>query len=398
MPDNAEFVLAIGAFLLLGLAADALGRRTVVPRVTLILFCGILIGDEVLALIPDVLHGRFPLIADMALMMVGFLLGGRLRLDALKAEGAQVLWISIIAALGTTALVTLALRLLGVPMAPALLLGCVAAATAPAATLDTLMVYGSEGRFSRMLGAIVAIDDAWALILFSLGLAFIGLMNGDNQLTGTFQEIAWDLGGAIALGAVIGLPAAYLTGRVRPGQPMLMEALGLVLLCGGLALTLEVSYLIACMTMGAVIANLAAHHDYPFHEIENIEWPFMVVFFMLAGASLELSALLQVGLVAIVFVAARVIGKIAGAAAGAGVSGAGPLVTRWMGVALLPQAGVAIGMALLAGERYPAYQDVILPVVIGTTVIFELTGPIATRVALARATQSERVEEGSAPG
>jgi len=398
MPDNAEFVLAIGAFLLLGLAADALGRRTVVPRVTLILFCGILIGDEVLALIPDVLHGRFPLIADMALMMVGFLLGGRLRLDALKAEGAQVLWISIIAALGTTALVTLALRLLGVPMAPALLLGCVAAATAPAATLDTLMVYGSEGRFSRMLGAIVAIDDAWALILFSLGLAFIGLMNGDNQLTGTFQEIAWDLGGAIALGAVIGLPAAYLTGRVRPGQPMLMEALGLVLLCGGLALTLEVSYLIACMTMGAVIANLAAHHDYPFHEIENIEWPFMVVFFMLAGASLELSALLHVGLVAIVFVAARVIGKMAGAAAGAGLSGAGPLVTRWMGMALLPQAGVAIGMALLAGERYPAYQDVILPVVIGTTVIFELTGPIATRVALARATQSERVEEGSAPG
>jgi Kef-type K+ transport system membrane component KefB len=398
MPDNAEFLLAIGAILLLGLAADVLGRRTVVPRVTLILFCGILIGDEVLGLIPDVLHGRFPLIADMALMMVGFLLGGRLRLDALKAEGAQVLWISIIAALGTTALVTLALRLLGVPMAPALLLGCVAAATAPAATLDTLMVYGSEGRFSRMLGAIVAIDDAWALILFGLGLAFIGLMNGDNQLTGTFQEIAWDLGGAIALGAVIGLPAAYLTGRVRPGQPMLMEALGLVLLCGGLALTLEVSYLIACMTMGAVIANLAAHHDYPFHEIENIEWPFMVVFFMLAGASLELSALLHVGLVAIVFVAARVIGKMAGAAAGAGLSGAGPLVTRWMGMALLPQAGVAIGMALLAGERYPAYQDVILPVVIGTTVIFELTGPIATRVALARATQSERVEQGSAPG
>ncbi|TNF87466.1 MAG: cation:proton antiporter [Gammaproteobacteria bacterium] len=396
MSDNAEFVLSIGAFLLLGLAADVLGRRTVIPRVTLILCCGILIGDEMLGLIPDVLLGRFPLIADMALMMVGFLLGGRLRLAALKADGAQVMWISIVAALGTMALVTLVLRLLGVHMAPALLLGCVAAATASAATLDTLMVYGTEGRFTRLLSAIVAIDDAWALILFSLGLAAIGLMSGENHIAGTLQEVAWDIGGAILVGGVIGLPAAYLTGRVRPGQPMLMEALGLVLLCGGTALMLEVSYLIACMTMGVVIANLAAHHDYPFHEIENIEWPFMVVFFMLAGASLELAALLQVGLVAVAFVAARVIGKIAGAAIGAAVSGAGSVVTRWMGLALLPQAGVAIGMALLAGERYPAYQDVILPVVIGTTVIFELSGPIATRISLSRAARAEQAEEGTA--
>lgn len=392
MSDNAEFLLSIGAFLLLGLAADVLGRRTIVPRVTLILCCGIVIGDQALALIPDVLQERFPLIADMALMMVGFLLGGRLRLDALRADGPQVLWISIIAALGTTLLVTLALLLLGVPLTPAILLGCVASATAPAATLDTLMVYGGEGRFSRLLAAIVAIDDAWALILFSLGLAAIGLLNGDNHLAGTVHAVGWDIGAAVVLGGVIGLPAAYLTGRVRPGQPMLMEALGLVLLCGGIALAIEVSFLIACMTMGAVIANLAAHHDYPFHEIENIEWPFMVVFFMLAGASLELFALAEVGLIALVFVVARALGKMLGSAAGAGISHAGSTVTRWMGMALLPQAGVAIGVALLACERYPEYQDVILPVVIGTTVIFELTGPVATRVALTRAARAEAPE------
>ena len=157
-----------------------------------------------------------------------------------------------------------------------------------------------------------------------------------------------------------------------------------------MALAVEVSFLIACMNMGAVITNLAAHHDYPFHEIENIEWPFMVVFFMLAGASLELFALAEVGMVAVVFVLVRVAGKTLGAALGAGVSGAGPVVSRWMGIALLPQAGVAIGMALIASERYPEYRDLILPVVIGTTVLFELTGPVATRIALARATAAER--------
>ena len=391
MSANAEFLLAIGAFLLLGLAADALGRRTIVPRVTVILCCGVLIGDEVLNLVPESLYLRFPLIADMALMMVGFLLGGRLRFDSLRSDGPQVFWISVVAALATTILVTIALQLLGLPLAAALLLGCVAAATAPAATLDVLLVHGSEGRFARLLAAIVAIDDAWALILFSLGLAAIGLMNGESQLLAALQAVGWDIGGAVLVGGLIGLPAAYLTGRVRSGQPMLMEALGLVLLCGGIALALEVSFLIACMTMGAVIANLAAHHDYPFHEIENIEWPFMVVFFMLAGASLELFALAEVGLVAVVFVLVRVIGKTLGAALGAGMSGAGSVVSRWMGIALLPQAGVAIGMALIASERFPAYQDVILPVVIGTTVLFELTGPVATRVALARASAAESV-------
>jgi Kef-type K+ transport system membrane component KefB len=173
---------------------------------------------------------------------------------------------------------------------------------------------------------------------------------------------------------------------------MLMEALGLVLLCGGLAIALEVSYLIACMAMGAVIANLAVHHDYPFHEIENIEWPFMVVFFVLAGAKLELAGLALVSVVAAVYLLTRVVGKIAGAAIGAAISQAGRPVKRWMGTAMLPQAGVPIGMALLAGERFPEYRDVILTVVIGTTVVFELAGPVATRFALSRASKEEAGE------
>lgn len=392
MPEHAILLLAIGTFLLLGLAADAVGRHTVIPRVTLILLCGITIGEQMLDLIPEPLYARFPLVTDLALMMVGFLLGGRLQLNALKADGPQVLWISVLAALGATALVTAVLMVAGLPAAPAILFGCVAAATAPAATLDTVLVYGGESRFGRLLGAIVAIDDVWALLLFSMGLASVGLLDGDRHMTGALLEVGYDLGGALLLGVVIGLPAAYLTGRLRPGQPVLMEALGLVLLCGGLALMLEVSYLIACMTMGATIANLATHHDYPFHEIENIEWPFMVVFFMLAGATLEVGTLGQVGVFAGLFVLARVLGKVAGAAAGATLSHAGPAVTRWMGLSLLPQAGVPIGMALLAGERYPHYQDLILTIVIGTTVIFEVTGPVATRYALV---QSRRMEAGT---
>jgi Kef-type K+ transport system membrane component KefB len=158
----------------------------------------------------------------------------------------------------------------------------------------------------------------------------------------------------------------------------------MVLLCGGLAMWLDVSFLLAAMVMGAVVANLARHHKRPFHAIENIEWPFMIVFFILAGASLRLGALSQIGIIGTAYVILRFAGRLAGAWAGGKISRADPLTTRWMGMALMPQAGVAMGMALVATQRFPEFSDIILPIVISSTVLFELIGPLMTRRALVR--------------
>lgn len=383
MHPTAEFLLALGAIFLLGLAADYLGRHTFLPRVTVLLALGILIGNHGLDMIPQTLVQRFDLIADMALLMIGFLLGGRLTLRSLRRMGTPLLSISLSAALGASLLVAGALHLAGMPTDIAILLGCIAAATAPAATTDTVLEADSRSPFAQLLLAVVAIDDLWALLLFSLGLALVSLLNGGDTY-GALLHAGYEVGGAVVLGLAIGLPAAYLTGRLKPGQPILTEALGLVFACGGAALWLDVSYLIAAIVMGSVIANLARHHDYPFHEIENIEWPFMVIFFMLAGASLEIAALATLGLFGLVYLLARSLGKIAGAGLGALLSSAGKPVSCWMGLALLPQAGVAIGMGLIAASRFPDYRQTILSLVIGTTVVFELVGPVLTRVALRR--------------
>ena len=385
MHQTAEIFIAIGAMLLLGLAADAVGKRTFLPRVTLLLACGMAIGDSGVGLIPQSVTANFELIANVALMMVGFLLGGKLTVDLFQRAGRQLTWISVAAAVGTAALVTVALVALGTPPTVAVLLGCIAAATDAAATADTVLESGRDTVFARLLLAIVAIDDAWALILFSLGLAIAALLNGVNGVAGSVLGASYEILGALLLGGVIGVPAAKLTGRIKPGQPMLTEALGLVFLCGGAALWLDVSFLIATMTMGSVIANLAKHHEYPFHEIENVEWPFMVVFFMLAGVSLQLDALTGLGALGGVYLISRVAGKILGAWLGAKAGKAESAVRRWVGVALLPQAGVAIGMALIAAEQYPEFRQTILPVVIASTVLFELAGPVFTRIALARA-------------
>ncbi len=373
-------MLTIGGILLLGLVTSAIGRRTFLPRVTLLLVFGAIIGSNGLDWIPAEISRRFELVADVALLMVGFLLGEKLAFRSIRQFAAPMLWISVSAALVTAALVSLGLMWAGLPNSIAIVLGCIAAATAPAAVLDVAMESGTDNPFRNLLLAIVAIDDAWALLLFGFGVAIATAATETNAIMMVLREI----GGGAALGLLLGLPAAYLTGRLRQGQPILSEALGIVFVCGGLAIWLEVSFLIAAMVMGAVIANLAKHHEYPFHAIENIEWPFMVVFFVLAGATLELAALRDVGLIGGIYILCRAIGKILGARIGAELARVDKKTRNWMGPALLPQAGVAIGMALVASNHLPEHRQTLLSIVIGSTVFFEIIGPVFTRMALKR--------------
>ena len=157
-----------------------------------------------------------------------------------------------------------------------------------------------------------------------------------------------------------------------------------MLVCGGMALLFGVSHLIAAMTMGCVIVNRAKHHKYPFHALEGVESIFLVIFFVLAGVSLDLEALKGVGLLASSYVLARIFGKCLGGWLGGQVAGVDAKTKRWIGPAMLPQAGVAIGMALVACAELPDYEQVMLPIVISSTVIFEIVGPIVTKFAIRR--------------
>ncbi len=382
MEDLAKTLITLGGLFLVGLATDLLGRRTPLPRVTLLLIFGFLIGPSVFDLLPDLSERWFPMVADMALVMVGFLLGGKLTVPSFRRHGRRILWISVAVVVLTAAVMLVGLLILGFRVEIALLLAGIATSTAPAATTDVAHELRAHGRFTRTLLGIVAVDDAWGLIMFSLLLAVVLALTGQGSASEILLLALWEIGGAFLLGVALGIPMAYLTGRIQPGEPTLAEALGVVLLCGGIALWLDVSFLLASMVLGAVVANLARHHRRPFHAIEGIEWPFLILFFVLAGASLHIEALAAVGFVGAAYILLRIIGRVLGVWAGAALSNADALTRRWMGIALMPQAGVALGMALVAAQRFPDLSDIILPVVIGATVLFEVIGPVLTRRAL----------------
>ncbi len=384
MEDGYTVLVVFGGILLVGLAADYMGQRTAFPRVTTILLFGALIGPEALNFIPRLLLDNFNIIAQITLIMVGFLLGERMALQELRQIGRGALVISITAAVITWLMVWFGLMAVGSGIEIALLLGCIAAATSPEAVVDVVVESGAKSRFAKRLLAIVALDDAWALLLFSVGIALVMALHGTDGADSPVLFVLREIFGAILLGVVIDLPASYLTGRIRPGQPMLTEALGLVFLAGGLAIALEVSYLITAMTMGVVIAIFARHHERPFRAIEGLEWPLLAIFFVLAGASLDFEALLAIGWIGCAYVLFRTVGKVVGAWVGGGLSRVGTTERFWTGAALLPQAGAAMGMALVASSQFPAYRQILLPIVIGSTVLFEIVGPIVTRRAINR--------------
>ncbi len=377
-----KILIMLGLLFLLGLLTDLLGRRTPLPRVTLLLLAGFTIGPSGLDVLPDFREEWFPVITDIALSMVGFLLGHHLTLSSLKRRGKIVLGISIVAVLGTAMFVLVGLLLVGVRPELALILAGIAPATAPAATLDVIREVHAKGEFAKILENVVAIDDAWGLLLFSVLLTIAQILYGPGTSWDMLLLGSWEIGGALLLGLLIGIPMAYVTGRIKPGEPTQAEALGFVLLCGGLAIWWHVSFILAGMVLGTTVANLARHHRRPFTAIEGIEWPFMILFFILAGASFQIHALQSIGTIGAAYILFRLIGRVIGAWWGGLIGGANKFIRNWMGLALWPQAGVAIGMALLASQHFPELKDTILSVVIGSTIIFELIGPMMTRKAL----------------
>jgi Kef-type K+ transport system membrane component KefB len=386
--EASSLLIAIGVLFLAGLALDRIGRIVHVPRVTLLILLGAFLGPPLLDVLPLAVGGSADLFTPIALSVVAFLLGGTLKRETLTAHGREIVVVSLCVVVVTIALVSSGLALLGAPLALALVLGGMSSATDPAATQDVVLQSGRMGRFEINLLGIVAIDDAWGLLAFSLILTLVGTIVG-GETAAALTHGLWEGAGAVLLGLAVGLPGAYLTGRVKPGEPTLIEALGLVFLCAGLALWLEVSFLLTGMVAGAVIANLASHHERPFHEIERIEWPFMLLFFVMAGASLELEHLSEVGLIGVAYVALRIASRFVGGWLGGRLARLPSREGALTGLALMPQAGVAIGMALVAAERFPALADDVIALAISTTIVFEIIGPLATQLALSQAWKNE---------
>lgn len=385
MELNVYIYLAIALFL--GLFSSKVMKKVNLPNVTGYIIIGLIAGPYALNLLPLQVVNDFSLISDIALGFIAFSIGSEFKLSYLKKVGKSTTIIAVTAALAATLLVDIALIVTGNDLAFSLVLGSIAAATAPAATLMVVRQYKAKGPVTDTLLPVVAIDDAVALIIFGISVGIAKAINshGNMSLLATLLKPLIEIGGALIFGAILGMVLVYFTKWFTGRGNRLSSTLAMILVCIGVSNILGFSSLLACMMMSAVYVNLSKVYAKVFELIDRMTPPIFILFFFISGANLDLSILPSVGFVGALYIFFRVIGKIAGSAIGAKIANAEPVVSKYLGYTLIPQAGVAIGLASLAMTVVPEYGVQIRTIVLCATVVYELTGPVITKLALIKA-------------
>ncbi|MCP4650525.1 MAG: cation:proton antiporter [PVC group bacterium] len=382
-------LLGLSLIFLLGLFASKLAEKIKTPAITAYIVIGILIGPYALHFVPKSVLNVSGFISNLALSFIAFSIGQNFSRQVFRQIGRQVLWISALAAFGAWLFVVLGLKIIGMPTYVALIFGAIATATAPAALIMIVRQYKARGKFTEILMGVVAIDDAWGLIVFSVCLAFARKIHFNHVLSisQVIKASLLEIGGSFLLGIFTGMIFKVLSRHIRNPRDLLIFTMGLILLTAGLALHFHLSVLLACMVLAGVIVNFHKESFRFFEVMQSIDWPIYLLFFVLAGANLEIELLAKVSGIGAMYLIMRIAGKIIGTYFGAMIAGADNDVKNYLGVAQMPQAGVALGMALIAKSTFPELGSTIFTAVAATTIIYEIIGPYFVKYALQKAGQ-----------
>ena len=383
-------ILGLGFILLAGLFLARLIKKIRFPAVTAYLLLGILIGPWVLNLIPKDIIVSSGLISNIVLGMIACSIGQNFSKDNFRKIGKSVIWISILEACGAWLLVTLTFFIiLRQPLYISLLFGAISSATAPAATVMVIRECRAKGNFTDTLLGVVAIDDAWCLIIFALSLAISRAIYAHMSVTffllKVFLNSLLSIFGSFILGGIIGILLTYFSRYLETQSEILIFTLGFVFLNIGIAIWLKLSVLLASMFLGAILVNIHKTSFNFFNSLKTIDSPLFLLFFVLAGANLEIGILNKLGLIGLMYLIFRLVGKIIGVNLGARISNAPKVIRRYLSLGLVPQAGVALGCALVVKSDFPGVGNIIFTTIVATTVIYELIGPLCTKYALEKA-------------
>lgn len=377
-----EQLVYLAMALVLGYFTAKIVGKVKLPAVTGYLIAGLILG--LVKVIPmDTLHG-FAILTDIALGFIAFSIGSEFKLSFLRQLGSAPIIIALFEAFGAVLVIFATLLIFGFSLPLALMLSAIGAATAPAATLMVVRQYKAKGPVTSMLLPVVAIDDAIALMIFSIAAAIAQvLVSGAKPSVSTmFLHPLYEIIGSLVVGAVLGLALALLLRFISKDTDRLVFACAAVLAGVGLAAMLSLSSLLTCMAMAAIYVNLSSHAVKTFKIADTVTPPLFMLFFVLSGAELDLTVLKAIGVMGAIYIVGRIVGKVGGCFLGAKIVSASDAVQKYLGLTLVPQAGVAIGLSAIALKISPLYGAKIRAVILCATLLYELGGPVLTKLAL----------------
>ena len=407
-----QALLSLSIALFVGLMLSRLAKMAQLPAVTAYLVAGILVGPYLLGQIwipgADIHLGfttadfdAYKLLSDVALGFIAFAIGNEFRLATLKKTGRQATVIGIVQAVFTTLLVDAALVGLHflkpdlLPLPAAIVLGAVASATAPAATLMVVRQYKAKGPLTDILLPIVALDDAVGLVLFAVSFGIAkALINGQVDLLSVVLEPILEVVLSLILGATMGFLFHFSERFFHSRSKRMAMSVTFVLLTVALSMIeftvggvhVAFSSLLVCMMMGTIFCNVCDFSEELMDRVERWSTPLLVLFFVISGAELELDVFKNplIILLGVVYIVFRSCGKYFGARLSAQATKCDPHIVKFLGITLLPQAGVALGMAMKA-EQLGEVGSVVANITLFSVLIYELVGPYLTKISLQKA-------------
>ena len=358
------------------------------PEVTGFLIAGIIIGPSVLGIISEEGVKNLEIISSVALSFIAFSIGAEMKISVLKKLGEKIILITIFEALTALLVVLLgSLFIFKYDLPFSLSLASIACATAPAATLMVIRQYKAKGEMVDILLPVVALDDAVCIIAFGIcsSMAVSILQGGDLSVFSMFIYPIIEILESIALGLAGGFIFALLSKKMRTDNELLSFIIAVIFMLSAVSDMLNLSGLLTLMSASVLIANLGATPRRYFDMVDRITPPIFMSFFVISGADLNLAGLKAVGAVGVFYILARALGKYLGAFTAAKISGLSKKVQNYLGLTLIPQAGVAIGLSLIASREIPdPHGAMIRTIILGATIVYELVGPLLAKFSLTK--------------
>lgn len=393
-PQVSTIIISIAFMLLFGFAMTRITKLLKLPNVTAYILAGILIGPYCLGLVPQRVIDGMDFLSDIALAFIAFSTGEFFRLSTLKKSGARVMVITVLEALLASVVVFIVtFCVLRLELAFSIVLAALASATAPASTVMTIRQTGAKGDFVDTLLQVVALDDIVGLVAYSIAISV-----AVSSKTGTGAFHVWDIVrpllinlGVFALGGVFGVLMKLMMPKKRSTDNRLIISVALLFSFCGICTLLDISPLLGCMSMGTVYINIT-DDDKLFKQLNYFSPPILLLFFVRSGMNFKLDVLISpsgaVGttpllVIGVLYFLFRIVGKYAGAFLGCLAVGKPKQTRNFLGLALIPQAGVAIGLAALGARTLGGEDGVALnTIILASSVLYELIGPACAKLSL----------------
>ena len=421
IPNELDFLAIVGLIILGSFFVGHIFRRLGVPQVVGFIVAGTALGPSILGVVPQELSDSLTFVTEVALGLIGFEMGEHLRFGELRKLGKSILLIVIMQAIGAFALVFVGVYLITGSLPAAMVLGAIDMATAPTAIVDVLAEYEAKGPMTTTLMAVIGIDDALTLLVYSiaaalavpllenggsLGLEEVLTGSGDFSLLEMLEFPLIEIGGSLVVGVAFGLFLTFVMNHLRTRHEdrhmhdAMVVSIAMIFVATGLSHSLHLSVILTAMTMGVVVVNRSPKNGhYIQFTIQQAGPVIYILFFALVGADLRLDLLPQMGFLGLVYLVARIGGKYVGAWIGGYMAGAPAAIRDNLGLALLSQAGVAIGLALASSTRFEGIgpeadelAELIVTLVPATTFVVQLIGPILVKVAVIRSGECGRCD------